>query len=359
MSASKRARMPGAVLGDVRERWRVRRSGIWAHAWARLHFASACCLGIAFPAVVQGAAALDPTIYPNRPIRFIVGFPAGGGSDILARMIGQKLHENQGQQVVIDNRPGASGVIAAQIAARSEPDGYTIFMGTSGSLAVQVSLYKKLGYAPRKDFAPVSLVASAQSILVVHPALPANSVRELIAVAKQRPGDLSYASTGIGTSGHLAGELFKYMTGVDIVHVPYKGPAAMTDLVSGQVHLIFGRIPVVLPHLKSGRLRALAVTGTKRSALLPALPTISESALPGFEVTAWFGIVVPSGTARPIIMKLNAEILRILADPTVRQRLINDDFEPLTSTPEEFAAHITTETAKWAKVIRAAGIRAD
>ena len=322
---------------------------------------SAYCLCMALPATAQAAPTpvLDPAAYPDKPIRFIVGFPAGGGSDILARIIGQKLHDTLGQQVVIDNRPGASGMIAAQIAARSEPDGYTIFMGTSGSLAVQVSLYKELGYAPRKDFAPVSLVASAQNILVVHPALPVNSVRGLIAFAKQRPGDLSYASTGIGTSGHLAGELFKSMAGVDIVHVPYKGPAAMTDLVSGQVHLIFGRIPVVLPHLKSARLRALGVTGTKRSALLPALPTISESGLPGFDVTAWFGIVVPAGTPRPTIMKLNGDTLRVLGDPIVRQRLINDDFEPLTSTPEEFAAHISAETMKWAKVIRAAGIRAD
>lgn len=317
------------------------------------------CLALAGPAYAASATAVDVDAYPNRPLRFIVGFPAGGGSDILARMMGQKLQANLGQQVVIDNRPGASGVIAAQIAARSEPDGYTIFMGTSGSLAVQVSLYKKLGYAPLNDFAPVTLIASAQNVFVVHPSLRANSVSELIAVAKQKPGALSYASTGIGTSGHLAGELFKYAAGVDIVHVPYKGPAAMTDLVSGQVHLIFGRIPVVWPHVKNQRLRALAVTGLKRSALMPALPTIAESGLPGFEVTAWFGIVVPAGTARPIVLRLNAQILRILAESAVRQRLINDDFVPLTSTPEEFTAHVKSETEKWAKVIKAAGIGPD
>jgi tripartite-type tricarboxylate transporter receptor subunit TctC len=319
-------------------------------------------LGIAVPAqaqVASRATASAATGYPDKPIRFIVGFPAGGGSDILARVIGQKLHESWGQQVVIDNRPGAAGNIAAEIAARSAPDGHTIFMGTSGSQAVHVSLYKKLGYDPQKDFAPVSLVASAQNILVVHPSVPVKSVRELIALAKQRSGQLSYASTGIGTSGHLAAELFKHMTGVDIVHVPYKGPAALNDLISGQVHLTFGRIAVALPHVKSGRLQALAVTGAKRSVLLPELPTVAESGLPGFEVSAWFGILVPAGTPGPILTKLNAEIVNIFKEPKIRERLAADDFEPVTSTPEQFASHIRAETAKWAKLIRMVGIRAD
>ncbi len=319
-------------------------------------------LGVAAPAqaqVVPRASAPAATGYPEKPIRFILGFPAGGGSDILARVIGQKLADAWGQQVVIDNRPGAGGNIAAEIAARSAPDGYTIYMGTSSSHAINVSLYRKLGYDPEKDFAPVSLIASAQNILVVHPSVPAKSVREFIAFAKQRPGQLSYASTGIGTAAHLAAELFKNMAGVDIVHVPYKGPAAVTDVISGQVHLTFGRIAVVLPHVKSGRLRALAVTGARRSVLLPDLSTVAESGLPGFEVSPWFGVLVPTGTPSPIITKLNAGITGILKDPGVRERLAGEDFEPVISTPEQFASHIRAETMKWAKVIRAAGITAD
>lgn len=319
-------------------------------------------LGIAAPAQAQAASrapASAATGYPEKPIRFVLGFPAGGGSDILARVIGQKLADAWGQQVVIDNRPGAGGNIVAEIAARSAPDGYTIYMGTSSSHAINVSLYKKLGYDPEKDFAPVSLISSAQNILVVHPSVPAKSVRELIAFAKQRPGELSYASTGIGTAAHLGAELFKTMAGVDIVHVPYKGPAAVTDVISGQVHLTFGRIAVVLPHVKSGRLRALAVTGAKRSALLPDLPTVAEAGLPGFAVNPWFGVLAPAGTPAAIIDKLNAGITTILNDPAVRERLSSEDFEPITSTPDQFASHIRAETAKWAKIIRMAGIRAD
>jgi len=321
----------------------------------------ACSVGAPGAAAAQAPRAAAGTTgpYPEKPIRFLIGFPPGGGSDILARAIGQKLAERWGQQVVVDNRPGAAGNIAAEIAARSAPDGYPLYLGTSGSHAINVSLYRKLGYDPEKDFAPVSLVASAQNILVVHPSVAAQSVAQLVALAKQRPGQLSYASTGIGTSVHLAAELFKRMTGADIAHVPYKGPAAVIDLISGQVHLLFGRIAVVLPHVKTGRLRALAVTGAKRSMLLPDLPTVTESGLPGFEVSAWFGVLVPAGTPGPIVTKLNAEIISILKDRGIRERLAADDFEPVSSTPQQFASHIRAETEKWAKVIRQAGIRAD
>lgn len=319
-------------------------------------------LGVTTPAPAQAAsrsAVSAAAGYPEKPIRFILGFPAGGGSDILARVIGQKLSDTWGQQVVIDNRPGAGGNIAAGIAARSAPDGYTLYLGTSSSHAINKSLYRKLDYDPEKDFAPVTLVASAQNILAVHPSVAAKSVRELIALAKQRPGQLSYASTGSGTSSHLAAELFKHMAGVDIVHVPYKGPAAMIDLISGQVHLTFGRIAVVLPHVKSGRLRVLAVTGARRSARLPQLPTVAESGLPGFEVSAWFGVLVPAGTPGQIVSKLNAGIAGILNDPAIRERLVSEDFEVITSTPEQFASHIRSETVKWARVIKVTGIRAD
>jgi tripartite-type tricarboxylate transporter receptor subunit TctC len=313
----------------------------------------------ALAAAAPRSTAFAATGYPEKPIRFILGFPPGGGSDILARVIGQKLSDAWGQQVVIDNRPGAGGNIAAAIAARSAPDGYTLYLGTSSSHAINKSLYRKLDYDPEKDFAPVTLVASAQNILAVHPSVAAKSVRELIALAKQRPGQLSYASTGIGTSSHLAAELFKHMAGVDIVHIPYKGPAAMIDLISGQVQMTFGRIPVVLPHAKSGRLRMLAVTGARRSALLPQVPTVAESGLPGFEVSAWFGVLVPAGTPGRIVSKLNAGIAGILNDPAVRERLVSEDFEVLTSTPEQFASHIRSETLKWARVIKVTGIRAD
>lgn len=297
--------------------------------------------------------------YPEKPVRLIVGFPAGGGSDILARALAERVGAEWGQQVIVDNRPGASGNIAAEIAARSAPDGYTLYLGTSSSHAINASLYRHLGYDPQKDFVPVTLVASAQNVLVVHPAVPAKSVAELIALAKREPGRLSYASTGIGTSSHLAAELFKHSAGADIVHVPYKGPAAMIDLIAGAVHLAFARIPVALPHVSAGRLRMLAVTGARRSALLPDVPTIAESGLKGYDVTAWFGVLLPRGTPSAIVDAVHDVMVKALQDDSVRERLLRQDFELAPSTPAQFAELIRTDTAKWAKIIRMTGIRAN
>lgn len=289
-------------------------------------------------------------------MRFIVGFPAGGGSDILARALGERLSVMWRQQVVVDNRPGAGGNIAAAISARSAPDGYTIYLGTSSSHAINASLYRELGYDPQKDFAPVTLVASAQNLLVVHPSVAAKSLADLIALAKREPGRLSYASTGVGTTSHLAAELFKHMAGVDIVHIPYKGPAAMIDLIGGAVDLTFGRIAVALPHVNAGRLRMLAVTGARRSPRLPEVPTMGESGLKGFEVTAWFGILAPSGTPQRIVDTLNVSIVNALRNPELRERLLREDFEVAPGTPQAFASLIRSDTAKWAKIVRMLGI---
>ncbi len=306
----------------------------------------------------QAAAAADA--YPAKPIRFVVAFPPGGGTDIIARSIAQKLAERIAQQVVVDNRPGAGGNIGTDIVAKSAPDGYTILMGSAGPLAINASLFAKMPFDPIKDLAPVTLAASTPNVLVVHPSLPARTVKELIALARARPGEINFASSGHGTPAHLAGELFNSMAGVKLVHVPYKGAApALADLLGGQVQIMFSTMPPALPHVKDGKLRALAVTSRKRSPATPELPTIDEAALPGFEAITWHGVVVPVGTPAAIIARLNREIVAVLHLPDVVERLSNQGAEALGSTPEEFASYIRSESIKWAKVVRESGAKAE
>ncbi len=309
---------------------------------------------VAALAVVQVAA--QP--YPSRPIRLIVPFTPGGTTDIVARVLGNKMSESMGVQVVIDNRAGAAGSIAAELAAKAKPDGYTLLMGHIGTLAVNPALYAQLPYDPLRDFAPVSLVTLVPSMLVVHPSLPVRSVKDLIAFSKARPGQLTYGSTGAGGTPYLAVEKFKLMAGLSIVEVPYKGAAPMTtDLISGAISLTITGIPALLPHVKSGRLRALGVSSPKRSPAVPDLPTIAEAGLRGYEAAAWYGIVAPAGTPREIIAKLNAEILNSIKHPDVGERLTAEGAEPGGSTPEQFSAFIKAEGERWAQVIRATGAK--
>ncbi len=306
----------------------------------------------------QAAAAADA--YPAKPIRFVVAFPPGGGTDIIARSIAQKLAERIAQQVVVDNRPGAGGNIGTDIVAKSAPDGYTILMGSAGPLAINASLFAKMPFDPIKDLAPVTLAASTPNVLVVHPSLPARTVKELIALARAKPGEINFASSGHGTPAHLAGELFNSMAGVKLIHVPYKGAApALADLLGGQVQIMFSTMPPALPHVKDGKLRALAVTSRKRSPATPELSTMDEAALPGFEAITWHGVVVPAGTPTTVIALLNREIVAILHLPEVVERLSGQGAEALGSTPEEFAAYIRSESIKWAKVVRESGAKAE
>ncbi|OGA53151.1 MAG: hypothetical protein A3F74_11980 [Betaproteobacteria bacterium RIFCSPLOWO2_12_FULL_62_58] len=298
--------------------------------------------------------------YPTKPIRMICPFPPGGTTDVVARLVAQKLTEAWGQQVVVDNRPGAGGIIGTEIVAKAAPDGYTVLLGSITTHAVNPALYKKLNFDPVKDFAPVSLVVSSPQLLAVHPSVAAKSVKELIALAKAKPGQLNYASAGTGTSPHLTFELFKSMAGIDVVHVPYKGTGpAITDLIGGQVQMMITGVVALMPHIKSGKLRGLGVTSAKRVAALPDLPTIAESGIPGFDVSSWFGVFLPGGTPKPIVAKMNAEIRKILEVPEVRQRLISQGADPASNTPEEFAAYVKAEMAKWGKVARDTGTRAD
>ncbi|HEY7788853.1 MAG TPA: tripartite tricarboxylate transporter substrate binding protein [Casimicrobiaceae bacterium] len=312
-------------------------------------------LTVAPLALAQGAAS-----YPAKPIRLVVPFPAGGTTDILARAVAQKLSEAWGQQVIVDNRPGAGGNIGSDLVAKSAPDGYTLLMGTVGTHAINPSLYAKMPYDHVKDFAPVILVAGVPNVLVVNPSLPVHSVQELIAYAKANPGKLNFASSGNGTSIHLSGELFKTMTGVQMTHIPYKGSApALTDLVGGQVQLMFDNLPSSLPFIKAGRLRALAVTSGTRAAALPDLPTLAESGLAGFEASSWFGVLAPAGTPRDIVAKLNGAIATWLASPEAREKLSSQGAIAAGGTPDAFARHIAAETVKWAKVVKASGAHVD
>jgi len=298
--------------------------------------------------------------YPSRPVRLVVPFPAGGTTDILARAIAQKLSEGLGQQFVVDNRPGAGGNIGADIVAKSPPDGYTLLMGTVGTQAINVSLYAKMPYDAAKDFAPVVLVAGVPNILVVNPSVPVHTVAELIKLAKEKPGAINFASSGNGTSIHLSGELFKVMTGVQMSHVPYKGSApALTDLIGGQVQLMFDNLPSALPHVKAGKLRAVAVTSAKRAPALPDVPTIAESGVPGFEATSWFGILAPAGTPRDIVTKINAEANKALQSAEMKEKLLSQGAEAAGNSPEFFGDYIRSETVKWAKVVKESGAKVD
>ena len=296
--------------------------------------------------------------YPVRPIRFIAPNLPGGPTDILARIIAQKLSDSLGQPVVVENRAGAAGNIGTEVAAKSPPDGYTLLSGNIATFGANVSLYKRLGFDPVKDFAPVVLVATQPNILVVHPSLPVTSVKELIALARARPGQLNYAGSGIGAVAHLAAELFKNDTATNIVHIAYKSAApALTDLIAGQTQLMFATALSVQPHLQAKRLRPLAVTTPQRARAFPELPTVAEAGVPGFEATTWHGVLVPAGTPATIVGKLNAEINRLLQLPDVRERLGNLGAEIVGGTPKEFAEHIQREIPRWAKVIKAAGIQ--
>ena len=309
-------------------------------------------LGMANNAVAQ--------TYPSKPIRIIVPFPAGGNADILARILGQKMGESFGQQIIVENRAGAAGIIGAQAAAKSAPDGYTLFMGTTGTQTTNPAVYAKLPYDPLKDFAPVSNFAGSPYVLVVHPSLPARNLKELVALAKKRPGALHYASFGPGSSAHLTGVLLQTRAKIDIVHVAYKGgPPALADLVGGHVEMMFNLLPGVLPHVKAGKLRALAVAAEKRTHAIPEMPTFAESGIADFHSDSWYGILVPAGTPKDVIAKLNAEILRVLALPDVKQRLAAEGAEPMGNTPELFAEQIKKDLARWTKVARDAKVKVD
>ncbi len=316
---------------------------------------SSLCAHAALPATAKGADAS----YPTRPIRIVAPFPPGGGLDIIARMMAQWLSEAWSQQVVVDNRPGAGGTIGVAIVAKAPADGYT-FLIVSSSHAINATLYKNLPYDTLKDFDAVSQITAAPHLLVVHPSLQAATVKELVAMAKAKPGQLSYASGGVGSSTHLAAELFNNMAGVSMVHVPYKGTVpSLVDVMGGQVPVTFGTVPTVIQHVRAGKLRALGLTGAKRSLSAPEVPTIAEAGVPGYEAATWHGVFLPARTPKAVIDKLNAEILRMLSDPEIRARLAREGLEPVGTTPVQLDAHLRAEVPKWAKVIATAGIKAE
>ena len=307
---------------------------------------------------ISGAAVAQD--YPNKPVRLIVPQSPGGGADILARAVAAKLSVAWGQQVVVDNRAGAAGIIGTETAAKAAPDGYTLLMGAIGANGINPGLYPNLPYDSRKDFAPVTMVASAPLLVVLHPSVPLSSTKELIAFAKSQPGKVNFASAGSGNATHLAGELFKTMASVDLTHVPYKGATpAETDLIGGQVQLMFSSILSALPHVKAGRMKAVAVTSLRRSSLAPELPTVAESGLPGYEMNPWYGVFVPAGTPRPIIDKINRDIVRVLQLPDVKERFATLGAEPVGNTPEQFGAFVDAEITKWTKVIKDSGAKAE
>jgi tripartite-type tricarboxylate transporter receptor subunit TctC len=316
--------------------------------------------GLALSLAAFAPAFAQTTAYPVKPMRLVVPFPAGGTTDILARAAAQKLSDALGQQMFVDNRPGAGGNIGSELVAKSPPDGYTLEMGTVGTHAINASLYQRMPYDHIKDFAPIVLVAGVPNVLVVHPSLPVNSVSELIAYAKANPGKINFASSGAGTSIHLCGELFKTMTGVSITHVPYKGSApALTDLVGGTVQIMFDNLPSSLAFIKAGKLRALAVTTATRAAALPDVPTMAEAGVPGFEASSWFGMLAPAGTPREIVNRINSEVNRWLDSPEAREKLAAQGAIAAGGSPEDFAAHIAAETTKWSRVVRESGAKVD
>jgi tripartite-type tricarboxylate transporter receptor subunit TctC len=294
--------------------------------------------------------------YPTRPIRFIVPNAAGGTTDLVARTVAQKMSEAIGQQLIVDNRPGSGGIVATEMVAKSTPDGYTLLMATIGNIAISPHLYPKLGYDALRDFSAITQLASAAYMLIAHPAVPARNVKELVAAAKSQPGQLNYASAGSGTGSHLAAELFRSVAGVDIVHVPYKGGTpGLLDVIAGNVQIMFNGIPSSMPHLKTGRVKAFAVTTPARSPAAPELPTIAESGYPGAESTSWTGVLAPAGTPGTIVTSLHAEFTKVLQHPDIKARLLADGAVPVGSTPPQFAQYIKSEFAKWGKVVKASG----
>lgn len=297
------------------------------------------------------------TTYPTKPIRIIVAYTPAGTTDILARALGQKMTETWNQPVIVDNRAGAAGNIGTEVAARATPDGYTLIMGTAGTHGINVSLYRKLGWHPLNDFAPVSLVSMVPNIMVVNNALPVKNVREFLAYVTANPGKLSYGSPGNGSTAHLSMELFKSMTGANLVHIPYKGSAGvMADVMGGQIAVTIDNMPPYLPNVKAGKIRALAVSTAKRSSAVPDLPTIADAGVPGYDSGAWFGLLAPAGTPKAIVNQLSAETARILKQPEVNKRISELGAEPVGSTPEQFTALIKSEITKWAKVIKDANV---
>jgi len=310
-------------------------------------------LGLAAAIVTSGAVAQS---YPAKPIRVIDAYPAGGGTDIVARTISPKFQESTGQLWVIDNRPGAQGIIGAEVAARSAPDGYTLLMYTT-NFTIHPSVYKSLPFDFTKAFAPVTQTSSVPMLIIVHPTVPAKSVKDLIALVRDKPGRVNFGSSGFGGIQHMAGEMLNTMAKVKMAHIPYKGGApSVAATLGGEVDLTFAAVPVAAPHIRSGKVRAIAVTTSKRSTAMPELPTIAEAALPGYEVTNAYGVLAPAGTPREIVVKLQQEIARILNLPDVRERLSGLGAEPVGSTPDQFAAYLRSEIAKWAKVVKATGM---
>ena len=325
------------------------------HTFIKLLAAAGLCHAswvTAQPALTDSAQA-----YPTKPIRFIVGFPPGGATEFIARLVGQKLTQSMGQQVIIDNRPGAAGNLGIELAAHAAPDGYTLLL-VAPNITISPSLYKKLGYDTVKDFAPIARVAAVPMVIVTPGSLPAATLKEFIALAKAKPGGLNYASSGVGTSLHLAAELFKLQAGVNLVHIAYKGSSlAMNDVISGQVHALFIGIPAPAPHIKTGRLRGLAVIAPQRSPTLPDVPTAIEAGMPNLEVTTWYGIFAPAGTPRAIVNKLNSEINQAMQAPDVKEKLAAQSTDAIVGTPEAFGAYVKKEIAKWSEVVRKAGIQ--
>lgn len=320
----------------------------------------ACLIALGTAPLLLNASGAAAQAFPARPIHMIVGFPPGGPNDIVARIVAQKLGEALGQNVVVENRPGAAGNIGTELTAKAAPDGYTLLMGSTGPQAINPAIYANLPFDVMRDLAPVALVAQIPSALVVNPSLPVQSVSELIALAKKQPGKLNYGSGGSGTTLHLSGELFASSAGVKLVHVPYKGTApAIADVAGGQVEMIFAAIPSVLPLVNAGKLRMLAVTTRSRSPAVPNVPTVAESGLPGYEVTPWFGVFTTAGTPKPIVQRLSEEIRKVVGRADVQEAFAKQGTEPASSTPEEFQELLKAEIAKWSRVVKEAGITAN
>jgi tripartite-type tricarboxylate transporter receptor subunit TctC len=318
-----------------------------------MRLAIACCVTF----VLLAAHTVLAQSYPARPIRLVVPYPPGGPTDFVGRTIGQKVSQSLGQQIVVDNRPGAGTIIGSEVVARAAPDGYTLLFGTGGGTFLAPLMLPKVPYDPQRDFAPVAMLVMSPQVLVAHPSVAATTVPELIALAKSKPGALNFASVGNGTSPHLGGELLQSLARIKLVHVPYKGTApAMTDLISGQVHLMFTSMPTVLAHIKSGRLRLLATGGTKRSAVIPDTPTLADT-VPGFELVTWYGIFAPARTPGDIVKRLNSVIGAALSDSDVRERLASQGLEPTPMTPEEVRRYTEQDVNRWARLIKAAGIK--
>lgn len=323
--------------------------GAWRHGCL-------CWLAAALVAGPALAAAADP--YPSRPIRFLVPNPPGGANDVLTRIVGQKLSEAMGQPVIVDNRPGGAGILATELAARAVPDGHTLLLGFNGNLAFTPAL-RRTPYDPVRDFAPVASVADSQYLMVAHAAVP-SSLKAFVSYARSRPGQINYSTAGSGSPSHLAAELFKQAAGINLVHVAYNGGApAATAVMSGEAQLFIGSVPVTLPHVRAGRLHALGVTGSSRAPIAQEIPTIAEAGYPGFEVSAWYGVLVPARTPNAVVARLNAEILKLLRLPDAIEQMKRQGLDATGSTPQQFAAHIGREVSKWARVVKEAGLKAD